>query len=549
MITSIFAVLSASLAVDLVEGTPVHADRTKPHILFVLQDDLGRYNVAFNADRTDKPSADVRAVSPQLTMLAKQGITLDRHYVHWHCSPTRRSLLTGRVPLHHGEELSGIATDDIDLRWTTIGQKLEGVGYKSHWYGKGHTGYMSMNHLPHRIGFSSGHLGFLSGAMSYHGEARWKEELPFHSTEYSTQLYGEAAVSALKAHDPNDPLFMYLPWQAVHEPYTAPPGYNASAQNCDHYSDACVLYGMLHVADGYVGRLASLLHAKGMWETTLLIFSADNGGVTYGVNYPLRGEKHTNWEGGMRVSAFVSGGFVPERLRDTASDLVMHIADWYPTLCKLAGADPTDDPPVPPLPVDPANPNKDIYGHASWPPVDGVDVWPLLAAGSPPEATAAHPNGLWLSREVMLLGPHKIVVAQPDPSTMASKSLHNGWKWPNGTWVDSDDTRFGCNKYKDRTNFRPCVFDVVSDPREESNLASSAPMLLRSMWALLNTTQLSAYHARSPARLLGPCHPECAEKHWRKLGAIEVSAEEIGTAVTGSVGPICDVPGCGRDES
>ena len=44
-----------------------------------------------------------------------------------------------------------------------IGQKLEGVGYKSHWYGKGHTGYMSMNHLPHRIGFSSGHLGFLSG--------------------------------------------------------------------------------------------------------------------------------------------------------------------------------------------------------------------------------------------------------------------------------------------------------------------------------------------------------------------------------------------------
>ena len=184
-----------------------------------------------------------------------------------------------------------------------------------------------------------------------------------------------------------------------------------------------------------------------------------------------------------------------------------HLAARYPTLCNLAGADPTDDPPVPPLPIDPADPTKDIYGNTSWPPLDGVDVWPLLTADVPTNATAAHPDGLWLSREVrlapaapqpcarailcvgkhahmdierrhpflppsgaspphyprqvMLLGPHKIVVAQPDPSMMSAKSLHNGWKWPNGTWVDSDDATYGCNKYQDRTNFRPCLFDVV----------------------------------------------------------------------------------------
>ena len=34
-----------------------------PHLLFFLQDDLGHYNVAFNADRTDLPSEDVRNVS------------------------------------------------------------------------------------------------------------------------------------------------------------------------------------------------------------------------------------------------------------------------------------------------------------------------------------------------------------------------------------------------------------------------------------------------------------------------------------------------------
>ena len=150
----------------------------KPHIIFFLQDDLGHHNVAFNADRTDWPSADVAAVSSNTSALAREGIILDRHYTHWHCSPTRRSLLTGRLPLHHGELLSHIATDDIDLRWTTLGQKLESVGYKSYWFGKGHTGYMSMAHLPVNIGFSSGHLGFLSGAMKYHGKQRWKGEAP-----------------------------------------------------------------------------------------------------------------------------------------------------------------------------------------------------------------------------------------------------------------------------------------------------------------------------------------------------------------------------------
>ena len=110
-----------------------------------------------------------------------------------------------------------------------------------------------MNHLPVRLGFSAGHLGFLSGAMAYHGTKRWRGETPFHSEEYSTDLYGAAAVAALEAYEPSKgrPLFMYLPWQAVHTPYTPPPHWNASAQKCDHNADACVVYAMLSVADSH----------------------------------------------------------------------------------------------------------------------------------------------------------------------------------------------------------------------------------------------------------------------------------------------------------
>ena len=78
--------------------------------------------------------------------------------------------ISGRVPLHHSEKLSGI-TDDIDLRWTTIGEKLNQVGYKSYWFGKGHTGYKSVHHLPTGMGFLN-FTGYLGGAQSYYGPGR-----------------------------------------------------------------------------------------------------------------------------------------------------------------------------------------------------------------------------------------------------------------------------------------------------------------------------------------------------------------------------------------
>ena len=70
-----------------------------------------------------------------------------------------------QLPIHHGEMLSKdgggkyVRTagysgdfssdgDDIDLRWQIISQKLKRKGYKNYWYGKGHTGYKSMKHLP-----------------------------------------------------------------------------------------------------------------------------------------------------------------------------------------------------------------------------------------------------------------------------------------------------------------------------------------------------------------------------------------------------------------
>jgi arylsulfatase A-like enzyme len=187
----------------------------RPHVLMVLQDDYGWF------DFHGEPLARFH---PSLTALASEGITLTNHLVHYHCSPTRRSFLSGRLPIHHGEQLSGVATDDLDLRWTLVSGKLKRAGYSTHWVGKGHTGYMSMAHLPTNRGFDS-FVGFLSGSQSYTSADRWQNEGPLNDTTYSSDLYGGYALDIVRRHTADEgPLFIYLPWQVgADEPTAAPP--------------------------------------------------------------------------------------------------------------------------------------------------------------------------------------------------------------------------------------------------------------------------------------------------------------------------------------
>lgn len=82
-----------------------------------------------------------------------------------------------------------------------------------------------------------------------------------------------------------------------------------------------------------------------------------------------------------------------------------------------------------------------------------------------------------------------------------------------------------------RNNQNPCLFDIVADPSEKNNLASTQQQLLQSMWGQLKQLNQGYYRAQSPANLLGPCAPKCAGKKWGNQH-----------------GPICGVPGCGGEE-
>lgn len=87
--------------------------------------------------------------------------------------------------------------------------------------------------------------------------------------------------------------------------------------------------------------------------------STDNGGLSPSSNYPLRGAKHTIWEGGVRGAAFAHGWGL-RKAAGTVTRELMHGADWLQTLVvSVAGG-----------------------SAAGALPLDGVDQWKVLSAGA-----------------------------------------------------------------------------------------------------------------------------------------------------------------------
>eukprot|EP00947_MAST-08B_sp_MAST-8B-sp1_P000578 g578.t1 len=138
-----------------------------------------------------------------------------------------------------------------------------------------------------------------------------------------------------KVDSTQGPLFMYI---AFHN--EAIDAFNGTVVT-DVYK---VTAAQIATMDESIGRILDALDRNGMLDDTVVGMSSDNGGpLDHANNWPLRGGKHTYYEGGLRTQALVwakpgSSHLLPDAVRGTHYDGLMHVADWRATYATgLAG--------------------------------------------------------------------------------------------------------------------------------------------------------------------------------------------------------------------
>ncbi|MHC4433662.1 MAG: sulfatase-like hydrolase/transferase, partial [Planctomycetota bacterium] len=274
---------------------------------------------------------------------------------------------------------------------------------------------------------------YKTGVRSWHRNDQYLTE-----QGHATDLITDEAIRIIES-DHEEPFFLYVAYSVPHFPLDEPEEWTSIYEG--RVKDVSRLWYAASVThmDAGIGRIVEAVDRKGIREDTLIVFVSDNGGQkswhskteykgryadkahsVLGDNRPLRGWKGDVYEGGIRVPALANWPGVLE-----PGDMLapVHIVDWMPTFCRLAG--------------------YSAKRGLKW---DGEDIWPLI------ESRAAHTK----------------------PRTLY-------WKTPGAQAIRQGDWKLIVDKQQRVVG----LYDVVADPYEENNMAKRHPGRVSNLEQLL----------------------------------------------------------------
>ncbi len=337
----------------------------KPNILIFLMDDVGWGDPGCYGG-----GLAVGAPTPHMDRLAQEGLRLTSSYSQPTCSPTRATIMTGRLPMRHGilrppmyGEMGGLSGE------ITVAKILSQSGYVTQAVGKWHMGENEESQ-PQNVGFDD-FYGFLSVSDMY---TEWRDPYFYPEIVYSkerTELVKRAPFNHYLVHAKkggklenreeitipllsqldekwadysvnfikkmakgNKPWFLYHCTRGGHFDNYPNEKFKGKSPSRHPYKDVMI------ELDDILGRVVKTLEETGQLDNTLIFVTSDNGpemdlwpdsGYT-----PFRGAKCNTFEGGMRVPGIVywRGMIKPGRISDGLFDL----ADLFTTSIALAGA-------------------------------------------------------------------------------------------------------------------------------------------------------------------------------------------------------------------
>jgi arylsulfatase A-like enzyme len=364
-----------------VKAGEVETEETPTNVVFFLVDDLGWTDLGYAGSSFYQ--------TPHIDALAASGMVFTDAYAACPvCSPTRASILTGKTPARidttdyfgapQGDAVRAMIERGDDNRWTrqplipanytprlpleehTLAEAFQDAGYATFFAGKWHLGGEGFG--PTDQGFDINIAGFHAGGPygggKYFHPFTGMPNLTSEEGDHLPARLAEETAEFITQHK-DEPFFAYLSFYSVHTPLIGRPDLveyyrelksrmriagpifgEEGDRQVRLVQEHAVYAAMVTAMDEAVGHVLDTLEAQGLAENTIVIFFADNGGLSTSEghptsNLPLRAGKGWLYEGGIREPCIVR--WPGHTVAGNKSSMPILSTDFYPTLLQVCG--------------------------------------------------------------------------------------------------------------------------------------------------------------------------------------------------------------------
>jgi arylsulfatase A-like enzyme len=303
-----------------------------PNILLVIADDIGKDAFPNYTEGQEKPQL------PILNNLMAGGITFDNLWTYSVCSPTRASILTGKLGHHTGVME---VEQDISLNEESLHDFLKDQtngGYDTALIGKWHLSNTITDPNSMGVDYYSGIIG--GGVSSYTNWNRVTSGQRERVATYTTTEFSNQAVQWISQR--SKPWFLWLAYNAPHTPFHLAPtnlhnqGNLSEDETIIEANPLPYYFSAIEALDAELGRVIESI-PNGL-ENTIVIFLGDNGTPSQVVQSPYRTRraKGSIFQGGINVPMVISGVGVTRK--GEREDALIQSTDLFTTIAQMAGS-------------------------------------------------------------------------------------------------------------------------------------------------------------------------------------------------------------------
>ncbi|QEG00247.1 Arylsulfatase [Stieleria maiorica] len=326
------------LAVLFSAALHAQTESDPPNILLLFADDLGYETLGCYGGQDFQ--------TPHLDRLAAGGMRFKRAYTSPVCTPSRMSLYTGTYASQHGYynvlpvHVGTKQAVDFRERFATFPQLLRKAGYATSVTGKWQLAALEF-HPEHcrDAGFDSWCVWQIwrRGAKTtrywnpcLNHDGRIRDDI---ADRFGPDVLADYVIDQMKsAVDAGRPFYIHHNMLLPHVPIIDTPAERASGQPAS-------LGRMIHYMDALCGRIIAAVDQLGIANQTYVIFMGDNGTDSQARRKtnagPVSGGKRDLNDAGTHIPLIVRR---PGTIASgTVADDLIDMADWFPTLCDLAG--------------------------------------------------------------------------------------------------------------------------------------------------------------------------------------------------------------------